>query len=233
MMLSALLTCFISIIYVQAFVITQPDSTGWPRNVGMMTVRWDTSPSDPPVFAMLLRDASQLSVVNPLAVALGSFELNLPTVPVSQTYQLLFVDPRNLTRILAISSIFPISNSNSTTTSSSETVTRSTFTITVTLSSPPLSSIPPTTSLAPSSTTPPTSSGTSNTATTLSTPASETRFTTSTLGTIVPPVTVTVTVPPNSDASFVPINAAGRPRGIGNWVGAAIIAMVSFHLGGL
>ncbi|CAE6532762.1 unnamed protein product [Rhizoctonia solani] len=89
MMLSALLTCFISIIHVQAFVITQPDSTGWPRNVGMMTVRWDTSPSDPPVFTMLLRDASQLSVVNPLAVAanvpsaLDAFELNLPTVPVS------------------------------------------------------------------------------------------------------------------------------------------------------
>ncbi|CAE6512605.1 unnamed protein product [Rhizoctonia solani] len=87
MMLSVLLTFLISIIYVQAFVITQPDSKGWPRNVGLMMVRWTTSPTDPPVFTMLLRDASQSSVINPFAVANnvpsapGSFELDLPTVP--------------------------------------------------------------------------------------------------------------------------------------------------------
>ncbi|KAJ1302479.1 hypothetical protein OPQ81_002797 [Rhizoctonia solani] len=236
MMLSVLLALLASIICAQGFVITQPDSNGWPRNVGMMTVRWETSPPDPPVFTMLLRDASQSSVVNPLAIAtnvpssLGSFQLNLPTVPVSQTYQILFVDPTNLSRILATSSIFPITNSP--TTISSETITRSVFTATLTPSSPVSSTIPPTTSLGSSSTLTSTSSVISSTPSASSTLASVTRLTTSTLGTA-PPGTVTVTVTPEAGASFVPINAAERPKNKDAIVGSLVMFMVSFFLGGL
>ncbi|CAE6396888.1 hypothetical protein ACGC1H_007372 [Rhizoctonia solani] len=230
-MLSVLLIFMTSIIYVQAFVITQPDSSGWPRNVGLMTVRWNTSPLDPATFTMLLRDASRSSVVNPLAIAanvpsaLGSFELDLPTVPVSQTYQVLFVDPTDLSQILASSSIFPITNSPNAT---SATITRSTVTVTLTLPAPS-STIPPITSSL-SSTVTSTNSVISSTASTLSTPASQTSFTTSTLETA--PVTVTVTVT-NPDASFVPINATERPKSAHGWIGLFGMVMVSFYLGRL
>ncbi|EUC53517.1 ser-thr-rich glycosyl-phosphatidyl-inositol-anchored membrane family protein, partial [Rhizoctonia solani AG-3 Rhs1AP] len=235
-MLSVLFIFLTSIIYVHAFVITQPDSSGWPRNVGLMTVRWNTSPPDPPTFTMLLRDASRSSVVNPLAIAanvpsaLGSFELDLPTVPVSQTYQVLFVDPTDLSQILATSSIFPITNSPNAT--SSETITRSTVTVTLTLPLPS-STTPPTTSLF-SSIAPSTSSIISSTTIPLSTLTSETSSstasTTSTLETA--PVTVTITVA-NPDASFVPINAAGRLRSAHDWFGLFGIVVASFYLGRL
>ncbi|CAE7168825.1 unnamed protein product [Rhizoctonia solani] len=243
-MLFVLFVFLISIIYVRAFDITHPDSSGWPTNVGMMTVRWNTSPPDPPTFTMLLLDASISSVVNPLAVAAnvpsaaGSFQLDLPTVPVSQTYQILFVDPTDLSRIFATSSIFPITNSPNTTLSA--TITQTTLTTILTL--PPPSSTIPTASLSASnvpSTTSPISTAsitsinsinsiTSSTASTSSTLASLTQFTTSTLGT---PITVTVTVS-NPGASFVPINAAG-PKSVGNWAGPFVVIVVSFYLGAL
>ncbi|CAE6408905.1 unnamed protein product [Rhizoctonia solani] len=247
-MISTLVILLLSFIYVQALVITQPDATGWPRNSGFMTVRWTTSPSDPPIFTMLLRDASELSVVNPLAVgeswfaviqleglnlrmlflaanvpsSSGSFQLNLPTVPVSQTYQLLFVDSTNLTRILTASPIFPITNSSLTASasSSSETITQKTVTVTL---SAPLSTSPPGSS---------TTSGTPTANNTLSTPTSITRFTTSTLGTT-PPGTVTVTVTPDPGSSFVPINSAERLGRTYEWVGLCAVVVLSFYLGGL
>ncbi|CAE6534986.1 unnamed protein product [Rhizoctonia solani] len=230
-MLSALFIFLTSIIYVQAFVITHPDSNGWPRNAGLMTVRWNTSPQDSPTFTMLLRDASQSSVVNPLAIAAnvpsasGSFELDLPTVPVSPTYQVLFVDPTDLSRVFATSSIFPITNSPNATLP--ETITQSTLTTTLTLL-PPSSTIPPTTSFA-NSTIPSTSTIIPSTTSTLSTPTSDTRSTSSTLGTA---GTVTVTVT-NPDASFVPINAAERPKSAGDWIGSFVTVVVSFYLRGL
>ncbi|CAE6454873.1 unnamed protein product [Rhizoctonia solani] len=236
MMLSALVALLLSIIYVQAFTITQPDSTGWPRNSGFMTVRWTTDSSDPPIFTILLRDASESSVVNPLAVAAnvpsssGSFELDLPTVPLSPTYQLLFVDPTNLTRILTTSPIFPITNSP--TTISSETITQQTVTVTLSLSPSASSIIPPTISLVSSSTIPPTNSGTPSATSASSTPTSITRFTTSTLGTT-PPGTVTVTVTPDPESSFVPINSAERPWRMDGWIGPLVVVTISFYLGGL
>ncbi|CUA78378.1 hypothetical protein RSOLAG22IIIB_07038 [Rhizoctonia solani] len=206
--------------HIRAFTITEPDSSGWPRNVGLMTVRWNTSPPDPPSFTMLLRDASKSSVVNPLAIAAnvpsasGSYQLDLPTVPVSPTYQILFVDPMNLSQVFTTSPIFPISSSPNAT--SSETVTMSTLTTTFTLF-PSSSTIPSTTSLSTSSTT--------ITTTTLALSS-----TTSVLGTT---GTVTVTVT-NPDASFVPINAAaGRFKDVGNWVGLSGVAAAVLFWGAL
>ncbi|CEL53414.1 hypothetical protein RSOLAG1IB_11346 [Rhizoctonia solani AG-1 IB] len=231
MMLSAFTIVLLSIICARAFTITQPDAKGWPRNSGPMTVRWTTDSSDPPIFTILLRDARESSVVNPLAVAAnvpsspGSFELDLPTVPISQTYQLLFVDPTNLTRILTTSPIFPITNSPIT--SSSETITQQTVTVTLSLPSSVSPTVPPTTS----STVPQTNSASPSTTGTLSTPTSITRFTTSTLGTT-QPGTVTVTVTPDPGSSFVPINSAERLR-MGGWIGLLILVVVSFYLDGL
>ncbi|KAF8671139.1 hypothetical protein RHS04_08490 [Rhizoctonia solani] len=150
----------------------------------------------------------------------GSFQLDLPTVPISQTYQLLFVDSTNLTRILTTSPIFPITNSPLTTSSSSETITQKTVTVTL---SAPLSTSPPGSS---------TTSGTPTANNTLSTPTSITRFTTSTLGTT-PPGTVTVTVTPDPGSSFVPINSAERPEWTYGWVGLCAVVVLSFYLDGL
>ncbi|CUA67515.1 hypothetical protein RSOLAG22IIIB_07405 [Rhizoctonia solani] len=223
-MLSVLFIFLNCIVHIRAFTITEPDSNGWPRNVGLMTVRWNMSPSDPPSFTMLLRDASKSSVVNPLAIAAnvpsasGSYQLDLPTVPVSPTYQILFVDPINLSQVFTTSPIFPISTSPNAT--ASETVTLSTLTTTFTLF-PSSSTIPSTASLTTSSMTTATSTTTSTLALT---------STTSILGTT---GTVTVTVT-NPDASFVPINAAaGRSKGVGNWMGLSGVAGVVLFWDGL
>ncbi|CAE6444616.1 unnamed protein product [Rhizoctonia solani] len=224
-MLPVLFIFLISMAHIRAFTITEPDSNGWPRNFGLMTVRWNTSPSDPPSFTMLLRDASQSSVVNPLAIAAnvpsasGSYELDLPTVPVSPTYQILFVNPINLSQVFTTSPIFPISSSPNAT--SSETITMSTLTTTFTLF--PSSSTMPFTTL---STVPSTISST--TSSTITTTLALTS-TTSILGTT---GTVTVTVT-NPDASFVPINAAGQSKDVGNWIGLSGVAAVVLFWGGL
>ncbi|ELU44107.1 hypothetical protein AG1IA_01862 [Rhizoctonia solani AG-1 IA] len=90
-MISTLVILLLSFIYVQALVITQPDATGWPRNSGFMTVRWTTSPSDPPLRTFPRPRDHSSSTFPPY---------QYPSVLNGrQTYQLLFVDSTNLTRV--------------------------------------------------------------------------------------------------------------------------------------
>ncbi|KAG9122727.1 hypothetical protein FRC07_000761, partial [Ceratobasidium sp. 392] len=95
-----------------ALTITGPDSNGWKN--GTVTVSWTSTPGDPEVFSIELRDTNTPSVISPLAVAnnvntaLGTTSFLLPPVPDATTYQIEFVNVTNINQVYASSGTFPI-----------------------------------------------------------------------------------------------------------------------------